>query len=66
MGRQASELTSSGQNTFAKRHPRDRSSLAKPLQSKHCFAGEATKADCFGAAHGAYVSGIRAAAEIRR
>jgi monoamine oxidase len=45
-------------------HPKDRRRLAKPIQNKLFFAGEATEADYFGTAHGAYLSGIRAAAEI--
>ncbi len=45
-------------------NPKLRSELAKPIDSKLYFAGEATEEDYFGTAHGAYLSGIRAAREI--
>ncbi len=45
-------------------HPKLRSELAKPVDGKLYFAGEATEEDYFGTAHGAYLSGIRAAREI--
>jgi monoamine oxidase len=41
-----------------------RKALASPLQSRLFFAGEATEAQSFGTAHGAYLSGLRAAKEI--
>jgi monoamine oxidase len=45
-------------------HPRVRSQLAEPIQGKLFFAGEATDIEHFGTAHGAYLSGLRAAKEI--
>ncbi len=45
-------------------HPKMRKQLAKPHRGKLYFAGEATEQDYFGTAHGAYLSGIRAADEI--
>ena len=45
-------------------HPKLRQQLAKPHRGKLYFAGEATEQDYFGTAHGAYLSGIRAAEEI--
>lgn len=45
-------------------HPKMRQQLAKPHRGKLYFAGEATEQDYFGTAHGAYLSGIRAAEEI--
>ncbi len=45
-------------------HPRLRRKLAEPLEGKLYFAGEATDYDYFGTAHGAYLSGVRAAREI--
>lgn len=45
-------------------HPKMRQQLAKPHGGKLYFAGEATERDYFGTAHGAYLSGIRAADEI--
>lgn len=45
-------------------HPKMRQQLAQPQGGKLYFAGEATQRDYFGTAHGAYLSGIRAADEI--
>lgn len=45
-------------------HPKLRQQLAKPHRRKLYFAGEATEQDYFGTAHGAYLSGIRAAEEM--
>ena len=44
--------------------PEMRTTLAAPLGDKLFFAGEATERDYFGTAHGAYLSGLRAADEI--
>lgn len=44
--------------------PNMRSALAVPLNARLFFAGEATNRDYFGTAHGAYLSGIRAAQEV--
>ena len=44
--------------------PNLRRNLAKPIASKLYFAGEATDDEYFGTAHGAYLSGLRAAEEI--
>lgn len=44
--------------------PAMRKELAAPLNGKVFFAGEATQADYFGTAHGAYLSGLRAAKEV--
>ncbi|MEZ4735692.1 MAG: FAD-dependent oxidoreductase [Caldilineaceae bacterium] len=44
--------------------PAMRRALAKPLQNQLFFAGEATERDYFGTAHGAYLSGLRAAKEM--
>lgn len=44
--------------------PRMRQVLAAPLEKRLFFAGEATHPDFFGTTHGAYLSGLRAAAEI--
>lgn len=44
--------------------PRMRQALAAPLEKRLFFAGEATHPDFFGTAHGAYLSGLRAAAAI--
>lgn len=44
--------------------PTMRQHLAKPLENKLFFAGEATHQDYFGTAHGAYLSGLRAAQEV--
>jgi monoamine oxidase len=41
--------------------PNMRKEIAKPLKNKLFFAGEATNQDYFGTAHGAYLSGLRAA-----
>ncbi len=45
-------------------HPKQRRQLASPLGDRLYFAGEATEQNYFGTAHGAYLSGIRAAEEI--
>ncbi len=44
--------------------PAMRDALASPLNNQLFFAGEATAKDYFGTAHGAYLSGLRAAAEL--
>jgi len=44
--------------------PEMRQELAAPLENSLFFAGEASNKDYFGTAHGAYLSGIRAAKEI--
>lgn len=44
--------------------PKMRQQLAEPLEKSVFFAGEASNEDYFGTAHGAYLSGIRAAKEI--
>lgn len=44
--------------------PEMRENLAEPLDSVLYFAGEATNSDYFGTAHGAYLSGVRAAMEV--
>ena len=44
--------------------PELRKELARPLDGKLFFAGEATEQDYFGTAHGAYLSGLRAAREL--
>ncbi|MDX1928004.1 MAG: FAD-dependent oxidoreductase [Pirellulaceae bacterium] len=44
--------------------PKSREQLAEPLDNTLYFAGEATERDYFGTAHGAYLSGVRAANEI--
>jgi uncharacterized protein with NAD-binding domain and iron-sulfur cluster len=41
-----------------------RQELATPLGKSVFFAGEASNQDYFGTAHGAYLSGLRAAKEI--
>lgn len=43
--------------------PRMRDDLAAPLAGRLFFAGEATEPEYFGTAHGAYLSGLRAANE---
>jgi len=45
-------------------NPRMRDDLAKPVDGRLFFAGEATDRRYFGTVHGAYFSGIRAAGEI--
>ncbi len=45
-------------------HPNLRKHLAEPLKDQLYFAGEATEQDYFGTAHGAYMSGARAAKEM--
>ncbi len=45
--------------------PKLRRQLATPLADTLYFAGEATEHNYFGTAHGAYLSGLRAAKEIR-
>lgn len=44
--------------------PKTRAILAEPLQQRLFFAGEATEPYFFGTAHGAYLSGLRAAAAV--
>ena len=44
--------------------PQMRRELARPLDGKLFFAGEATSVDYYGTADGAYLSGLRAAEEI--
>jgi monoamine oxidase len=44
--------------------PTTRKTLAKPLQNRLFFAGEATEHNYYGTAHGAYLSGLRAAKEM--
>lgn len=46
--------------------PQQRQDLAQPLHARLFFAGEATSHDHFGTAHGAYLSGLRAAQEMAR
>jgi monoamine oxidase len=41
-----------------------RKTLAQPLAKRLFFAGEATEKDYYGTAHGAYLSGVRAAKEM--
>jgi monoamine oxidase len=45
-------------------NPKQRNDLAKPVDARLFFAGEATQADHAGTAHGAYLSGMRAAGEM--
>lgn len=45
--------------------PADRQELAKPLAQRLFFAGEACHPNLFGTVHGAYLSGLRAAAELQ-
>ena len=44
--------------------PKQRRELAQPVDARIFFAGEATEEDYFGTAHGAYLSGLRAAEEM--
>ncbi len=44
--------------------PEMRTALAKPLNRQVFFAGEATSRALFGTAHGAYLSGLRAAKDV--
>ena len=44
--------------------PKMRYALANPLNGQLFFAGEATNRDYFGTAHGAYLSGLRAARDV--
>lgn len=46
--------------------PKDRETLAQPVAGRVFFAGEATSADHFGTAHGAVLSGMRAADQMIR
>jgi monoamine oxidase len=46
--------------------PQMRQDLAAPLERSVFFAGEASNKDYFGTAHGAYLSGLRAAQEISK
>jgi monoamine oxidase len=45
--------------------PADRQELAKPMAQRLFFAGEASHPNLFGTVHGAYLSGLRAAAELQ-
>lgn len=45
--------------------PTMRKALAAPVANKLFFAGEASQQDYFGTAHGAYLSGLRVAGEIK-
>lgn len=45
-------------------HPRDIGALGQPIGDRLFFAGEATSTDHWGTIHGAYLSGLRAAAEV--
>jgi monoamine oxidase len=45
-------------------HANDRAVLAAPVDGRLFFAGEATSAQFFSTAHGAYETGIRAAGEV--
>ena len=45
--------------------PADRQELAKPLAQRLFFAGEASHLTMFGTVHGAYLSGLQAAAELQ-
>ena len=45
-------------------HPRDIALLGQPIGDRLFFAGEATSAQHWGTIHGAYLSGLRAAAEV--
>lgn len=44
--------------------PSDRDLLAKPMDNRIFFAGEATHATRYGTVHGAYLSGLRVAEEV--
>lgn len=44
--------------------PTMRSTLAAPINKRLFFAGEATDKDYFGTAHGAFLSGVRAARDV--
>ena len=44
--------------------PEMRGALANPVNGQFFFAGEATHRDYFGTAHGAYLSGLRAARDV--
>lgn len=46
--------------------PDMRNTLAQPLSNQLFFAGEATNKDYFGTAHGAYLSGLRAAQDVMK
>jgi len=45
-------------------NPRMRTTLARPINNRLFFAGEATEQNHFSTAHGAYLSGLRAAKEM--
>jgi len=45
--------------------PSLRDALAQPLAQRLFFAGEATNTSAFGTTHGAYLSGLRAAAQLQ-
>jgi len=47
-------------------NPKMRDELAKPVNGRVYFAGEATNREYFATVHGAYLSGIRAAKEVLR
>jgi monoamine oxidase len=44
--------------------PQMRNTLARPLNARLFFAGEASHQDYFGTAHGAYLSGLRVAKDV--
>ena len=44
--------------------PQMRVELARSLSKRLFFAGEASEQNSFGTAHGAYLSGLRAAGEV--
>lgn len=46
--------------------PKDRRILAKPIENRLFFAGEATHDRMYATVHGAYLSGLRAAKEIQK
>lgn len=46
--------------------PTMRKTLAKPLENRLFFAGEATEANYYSTTHGAYLSGLRAAKEMAK
>ena len=63
----ASDPLSKGSYSYARpQKSYARSELAKPIEHRIYFAGEATELNHFGTAHGAYLSGKRVADEIIR
>jgi monoamine oxidase len=46
--------------------PKDRDTLASPIDGQLFFAGEATHRTMYSTVHGAYLSGCRAADEIKK